>query len=171
MSHSTLVLGIGDVRAGDDAVGPRALAELQRRYRLDAEVFVLDGPSLSMRMLPLLSSVRHILLVTGVRLGAAPGTLHELHWEGRPEDLGPRLPAIRRTGIELLRSLHFWVDPVPELTVLGVEMDRATRGAALSPLVALAVQPVIDAVVGQLRRWGHEVEERAVVERVEDVPH
>jgi Ni,Fe-hydrogenase maturation factor len=114
-----------------------------------------------MRTLPLLSSVGQVLLVTAVRVGGMPGALHRLEWHGRPEDLGPRLPAIRRSGIEVLRSLHFWVDPVPELVVLGVESDGVT-GSDLSPFVALAVHPTLDACVTELRRWGHEVAPRAV---------
>jgi hydrogenase maturation protease len=160
MHDATLVLGLGDVRRGDDAFGPRVLGELQRLYQCDPHVLLVETSSLSMRVLPLLSSVRQILLVTAVRLGTPPGTLHRLEWHGRPEDLGPRLPAIRRQGIELLRSLHFWVDPVPELVVLGVEGDHGL-GAGLNPLVALAVHPTVAQCVAELRRWGHDVTPRA----------
>lgn len=161
MPGSTLILGLGDQRDGDDAFGPRAVAELERLYQLDAHVIAAEARSVGMRLLPLLSSVRHVLVVTAVHLGAAPGTLHHLGWQGRPEDLGPRLPALRRDGIELLRSLHFWVDPVPELVVLGVEADAHT-GRWFSPFVALAVHPTIEACVAELRRWGHEVTPRTV---------
>ncbi len=158
---ATLVLGLGDVCHGDDAFGPQVLQELQRRYLLGPHVLTLEATRVTMRAVPLLSSVAQVLLVTAVRMGGTPGALHRLEWHGRPEDLGPRLPAIRRGGIEVLRSLHFWVDPVPELVVLGVEAEAAT-GAPLSPLVALAVHPTMDACVAELRRWGHEVTSRAV---------
>jgi hydrogenase maturation protease len=157
--RSTLVLGLGDVRRGDDAFGPHVLRELQRGYVLDAQILTVEAAGVGMRTLPLLSSVGQVLLVTAVRLGGTPGALHRLEWHGRPEDLGPRLPAIRRSGIEVLRSLHFWVDPVPELVVLGVESETTT-GGLLSPLVALAVHPTMDACVAELRRWGHDVTPR-----------
>ena len=160
-----LVLGLGDVRRGDDAFGPQVLKELQGRYVLDPQILTIDATGVGMRTLPLLASVGQVLLVTAVRVGGAPGALHRLEWHGRPEDLGPRLPAIRRSGIEVLRSLHFWVDPVPELVVLGVEAE-ATTGCVLSSLVALAVHPTMDACVAELRRWGHEVTPRATPERV-----
>ena len=163
--NATLVLGLGDVRRGDDGFGPHVLRELQRRYDVDAQVLTVEATGVGMRTLPLLSSVGQVLLVTAVRVGGTPGALHRLEWHGRPEDLGPRLPAIRRSGIEVLRSLHFWVDPVPELVVLGVEAETTT-GGPLSPLVALAVQPTTDACVAELRRWGHEVTPRAAPERV-----
>ena len=163
---ATLLLGLGDVRRGDDAFGPQVLRELQRRYAFDPQVLTVEAAGVGMRTLPLLASVGHVLLVTAVRVGGMPGSLHRLEWHGRPEDLGPRLPAIRRSGIEVLRSLHFWVDPVPELLVLGVEGETST-GCALSPLVALAVHPTMDVCVGELRRWGHSVTPRPATERVE----
>jgi hypothetical protein len=54
---------------------------------------------------------------------------------------------------------------VPELVVLGVE-GETTTGSALSPLVALAVHPTIEACVAELRRWGHAVTGRPAPERV-----
>jgi hydrogenase maturation protease len=164
---ATLVLGLGDPCRGDDAVGPQVLRELQRRYVLDAQVLTVEAAGVGMRTLPLLASAGQVLLVTAVRVGGAPGALHRLEWHGDPQDLGPRLPAIRRSGIEVLRSLHFWVDPVPELVVLGVEVE-ATTGGPLSPLVALAVHPTVDACVAELRRWGRAARPRgATAARVE----
>jgi len=161
MPHATLVLGLGDQRDGDDALGPRALAELERLYQFDSHVIAVETRTVAMRLLPLLSSVRQVLVMTAVRLGGAPGTLHRLEWQGRPEDLGPRLPAVRPDGIELLRSLHFWVDPVPDLVVLGVEAESHS-GQWFSPFVALAMHPTVEACVAEMRRWGHEVTPRGV---------
>jgi Ni,Fe-hydrogenase maturation factor len=160
--HATNGAGVGDARRGDDAFGPHVL---RNSSRIRLTPISPSGAGVSMRTLPLLSSVGQVLLVTAVRVGGTPGALHRLEWHGRPEDLGPRLPAIRRSGIEVLRSLHFWVDPVPELVVLGVESETTT-GGALSPLVALAVHPTMEACVAELRRWGHEATPRAAPERV-----
>lgn len=166
MSHSTLVLGLGDARRGDDGFGPRTVAELLRTHNLDQQIITVDAPTVGMRLLPLLASVRHVLLVTAVHVSAPPGTLHRLEWHGRPEDLGPRLPAIRRGGIELLRTLHFWVESVPDLVVLGLEADRHA-GAELGVYAALAVRPAVDQCVAELRRWGHAVPSRkAIPDRV-----
>lgn len=166
MAHTTLVLGLGDMRRGDDGFGPRVLAELQRRYRLDPHVLTIEATGVGLRLIPLLSTAQHLLLVTAVGLGAVPGALHHLAWHGQPEDLGPRLPAIRRTGVELLRSLHFFVDPVPELLVLGIESEVST-GSELSPLVALAVHPTVEECVAVLRGWGHTAEPKPIAaERV-----
>lgn len=164
MDGGTLLIGLGDVRHGDDGFGPRVLEAMQRVAEPDAAIVTLDTPAIGMRLLPLLCVVRRVLVVTATHTGAAPGSVRRLEWEGRADDLGPRLPAIRRHGIELLRSLHFWMAPVPDLVVLGVEAER-TEGEELSPLVALAVQPVANACLAELRCWGHPVT-RQPAERV-----
>lgn len=164
MVHGTLIIGLGDAARGDDAFGPRVLEALQRDAELGASVVTLETAAIGMQLLPVLCVMRHVLVVTTIHTGAAPGSVHRMEWQGRADELAPRLPAIRRHGIELLRSLHFWMDPVPDLVVLGVEGER-TSGSELSPLVALAVQPIARRCVDELRRWGHPVTS-AAVERV-----
>lgn len=156
MINSTLIIGLGDAGRGDDAFGPRVLESLQRDAVLDPSVVVLEAAAIGMQLLPLLCVVQHVLVITTVHTGAAPGSLHRMEWQGCSDDLAPRLPAIRRHGIELLRSLHFWMDPVPDLVVLGVEGEQ-TSGPDLSALVALAVHPVAQRCVAELRSWGHPV--------------
>lgn len=157
MTTNTLILGVGVADLGDDGFGPLTLAELQRRYHWDPHVSAVDVRGLELRALPLLAAAHHLLVLSAARLGAAPGTLHRLHWSGTAADLGPRLPAIRSSGIELLRMLHFWLEPVPELTVIGVEPTRpAAQG--MSPVVRAAVDFAVREAVGELRRWGHLVE-------------
>lgn len=153
---ATLVLGLGDPTRGDDGFGPLALAELQRVLH-DPSVLCVATPVVDMRVLPLLATVEHVLVLTTARLGAAPGTLHQLAWHGGTEVLGPRLPPIRPAGIELLRMLHFWADPVPDLLVLGVEPLRPAATDGMSPAVGRMIEPVVEIAVAQLHRWGHPI--------------
>ena len=69
--RSTLVLGLGDVRRGDDAFGPQVLRELQQAYALDPQILTVEAAGVGMRTLPLLSSVGQVLLVTAVRVGGS----------------------------------------------------------------------------------------------------
>lgn len=152
MPGTTLVLGLGDVARADDELGPLALAALQRGYELDDRIRRVDAAAVGVRLLPLLTSVQHLLVLAVVRLGAPAGTLHRLEWHGAPEELGPRLPPIRSEGVEMLRMLHFWIDPVPELVLLGVEGEAAER----------ALPQIVAAAAAELRRWGHAVVARRV---------
>jgi hydrogenase maturation protease len=158
MKDATLVIALGDLTRGDDAVGPLAAAELVRRG-VEPDVILLDTREIGTRMLPVLAEARHVLVVGAVRLGAAPGTLHRLKWCAAPDDLGPGLPAFRSRGIEVLRMLHVWLDTVPELTVLGVEALRPASLVTLSAPVARALPELVERSVIELQRWGHRVGE------------
>jgi hydrogenase maturation protease len=154
---TTLVLGLGDRTRGDDGIGPLVIERLAREYRFDPRIMLLDARTMGVRLLPSLMSVGRVLVVTGVRLDAPPGTVHRLQWSGDADAFRPRLPAFRPEGIELLRTLHFWVDPVPEVVVLGLEVPRA-GGAGLRPHTGPALGLMVEAAVEQLRRWGHRLD-------------
>lgn len=68
--------------------------------------------------------------------------------------------------------LHFWVDPVPDLVLLGVEAMRPASVHRLSAPVERALTPLVLDAVGELHRWNHNVVRRAVeaVGREERVP-
>lgn len=167
MSGTTLVLALGEPGLGDDGFGPLASAELQRAYQLDDAVILLDARAVGVRLLPLLTRVQHLLVLAALRLGAPAGTLHRLEWRAAPEALGLRLPRFRGDGVELLRQLDFWVDPVPELVVLGVDSEAAAApsggaGGGLTAPVARALSSIVEVAVEELRRWGHRVPARRV---------
>jgi hydrogenase maturation protease len=162
MTHATLVIGLGDLTRGDDAVGPLAAAALTRRG-VEPDVVLLDTREIGTRMLPVLAEARHVLVICAVRLGAAPGTLHRLKWSAAPDDLGPGLPAFRSRGIEILRMLDVWLDAVPDLVVLGVEALRPASLVSLSAPVARALPDLGERAAAELRRWGHRVGKRPAV--------
>ena len=158
--QTTLVLGLGDRARGDDGIGPLAIERLSRDYDLDPRVMVMDSATIGMRLLPVLTAVKRVLVIAALRLEAPIGTLHRLQWIGAHDALEPRLPAFRPGGIELLRTLHFWIDPVPEVVVLGVEVPPATGGRP-SDSARNALDTLVDAAVGELHRWGHRLEPHA----------
>jgi hydrogenase maturation protease len=160
VSHATLVLGLGDSARGDDGIGPLVVADLVADYELDPGILVMDARAVGVRLLPFLAAVRHLLIVAAVRLGAEPGTLHRLEWGGTPEGLEPRLPPVREEGVEVLRTLHFWVDPVPDLVLVGVEAMRPAWTQRISGPVERARRLLVLDAAAELRRWGHRVERR-----------
>lgn len=162
--HTTLVLGLGDRTRGDDGIGPHALARLVGGYALDSRILTMDAPAVGVRVLPFLTAVNQLLVIAAVRLGAPPGTLHRLEWSGTPNEFEPRLPPVRPRGIEMLRMLHYWVDPVPDLVLLGVEAMRPAAGDRLSEVADQSLDALVRAAAGELRRWGHEVERHPVRE-------
>ncbi|HEX9704171.1 MAG TPA: hydrogenase maturation protease [Gemmatimonadales bacterium] len=160
-THQTLILGLGDVARGDDGFGPLIVSELVREYELDPFILVMDAPAAGVRLLPFFASVQHLLVIAAVRLGAPPGTLHRLEWTGSPDSIEPRLPALRPSGVEVLRMMHYWVDPVPDLVLLGVEALRPASVSRMSEPVMRALDVVVRDAAGELHRWGHMARRRA----------
>jgi hydrogenase maturation protease len=156
--QTTLVLGLGDRTRDTDEIGPLAIERLERDYVLDTRVIVMDARRVGVHLLPVLTSVQRVLVAAAVRLDAPVGTLHRLKWMKAQDALEPRLPAFRG-GIELLRTLHFWVDAVPDVVVLGLEVPPP-GGATLGEDTGIGVDVMVRAVVAELRRWGHRLDPR-----------
>src|SRR5688572_13895007 len=144
-----MVVGVGNSLRGDDGVG----LEVARRVRERADVAVRELEGEGVGLLDAWADARAVLLVDGVRSGAAPGTVHRVDATDRS------LPAELRGStsthafgvaetIELARALGRLPD---RLVVYGVECVGFETGAGLSRSVAAVVDSVADAVVRDAR--------------------
>jgi hydrogenase maturation protease len=145
-----MVVGVGNALRGDDGVGLEVARRLRERAD-DVNVRALEGEGIG--LLDVWSGAGAVLLVDGVRSGAAPGTLHRVDATDR------RLPAELRgststhalgiaQAIELARTLG----RLPRrLVVFGIEGSRFDTGADLSPAVAAVVDDVADRVLREAR--------------------
>lgn len=136
-----LVLAVGNILLGDDGCGQRVLAELATvRARWGSAVELVDGGTQGMALLGLLSGRRAVVVLDAVRLGAAPGTVHQL----RGREVFAALSAAGLTAHEgnageLLRSAAL-LDELPrEVVVIGLEPERVATEIGLSPSVAAGV--------------------------------
>jgi hydrogenase maturation protease len=135
-AHAVIV-GIGQLVAGDDAVGvvvARALAERGFEVRSCADASVV---------LSLLAAGRRVVVVDAVVGGGPPGTVLRL----APGDLaaGPAPLSSHGIGvaeaIELARALYGEASAAA-VAIVGIAIDRPSGAAlALSPAVASAIEP------------------------------
>jgi hydrogenase maturation protease len=153
---NVLVLGLGSVLMGDDAVGPWALRLLEASYTFPPEVTLLDagtpGPELAhyvagLDALVVVDSVRHSKL--------APGTVVELRDEqllrGLPAPrLSPHDPNLR----DALLAAQWLGGPPRRLALFGVVPARVALGTGLSPEVTAALPRLVRAVVEELAALG-----------------
>lgn len=134
-----LVVGVGNTLRGDDAAGP-----LVARRLADAGVRAVPFAGEPVGLLDLWAGARAVVLVDAVRSGGEPGTLHR--WDASAAPLPAALGGSTSThavglgdAVELARAL----DRLPgRLVVLGVEGSCFDTGAALSPAVAAALEPL-----------------------------
>ncbi len=76
-----LVLGIGNLLLGDEAVGVRIVEALEQRYRLPAHVEVLDGGTSGMELMEMMADRDHLIVADAVLTGATPGSVAVLYDE------------------------------------------------------------------------------------------
>jgi hydrogenase expression/formation protein len=151
---SVLVLGIGNLLLGDEAVGVRAVEALEARYRLADTVDVVDGGTAGMGLLDLIASRSAVIVVDAVKMDLDPGTVVRLEGERIPVGFRQRMSP-HTLGLGDVLAVLTVLDQAPaELVVIGVEPDNIDYGVGLSPVVTARLDTVVDAIVAELVRLG-----------------
>ena len=151
----TLVLGLGNEYAGDDAVGVLAVRAL--RAELSRDVDVVESAASGLALLEVFAGYDRAVVVDSIRTGRSPaGTIVEA---GHVE-LGPSLaPSLHQAGIPELAAVARRLGMgFPDRTrVLAVEVAGPMMfGAPLSEPVAAAIVPLSRRVLEQVTRWASE---------------
>ncbi|MDW7643989.1 MAG: HyaD/HybD family hydrogenase maturation endopeptidase [Desulfuromonadales bacterium] len=149
-----LVMGLGNLLMGDDALGVHVVRRLQERFVFPAEVQVVDGGTLGLDLLPQLEGVQRLLIVDALDLQTAAGTIVRLTGEEVPRAFAGKL-SVHQMGLQdLLAVAELQGHLPPEVVVWGVQVAEIEPGLQLSPAVGRALEPVVDAVADELAAWG-----------------
>jgi hydrogenase maturation protease len=73
-----LVLGVGNLLLRDEGVGVHAVEMLQKAYAFSANVLVLDGGTLGLRLMDYMNGCDVLIVIDAVLNGGPPGTLYRL---------------------------------------------------------------------------------------------
>jgi len=145
----TLVIGIGHLDRGDDAVG-RVVADRLRRQEIGGvEVIETDGDAA--KLLDLMDGRDDVIIVDAGLSGAEPGAVHRLDATAGPLPLPMFATSSHAIGlsesIELARALG----TLPRrCLVIAIEAQRFDLGAGLSPAVAAVVDIVVRDLLAEL---------------------
>lgn len=162
-----LVLGLGNVLCGDDGLGAVAVHLLLRRYRAPEGVFVLDGGTLGLSLLPYLEDAQDAILVDAIRDDGPPGTFVRLEGEDVAPALASRL-SVHQVGVADLLDGARWRERYPSrLILLGLVPQTLELGFARSPAVEAALPGLIDQIVIEALRLGYGFDRRVVDEAAE----
>ena len=155
----TIVVGLGNPILGDDAVGWRVVDALEQRLAVDDSLSEAIGPIETDRLavgglslMERLVGYQRALLVDADVTGS-PGMIRVAPLEelnGRPAahlDSAHDVSAMR--AIEVARDLGTIVPRRILVVTVGIPM-AALFGDTLSPAVAAAVEPAVDAIIVQL---------------------
>lgn len=151
-----VVIGLGNVLRGDDAIGVRVVEGLRALAAgdpraLPASTRLVDGGTLGLDLLRSIRDARAVVLVDAVRLGDPVGTVSVLSGEDidgpeRPDDTHPGAVA---ELVAVARMLG-WLPA--DLALVGIEVADTGVGVGMSSAVAGALPVAMDAVRIELHR-------------------
>jgi len=150
-----VVLGIGNVLTGDDALGPTVVTTLGAEWQIPSEVMVLDAGTPGMDLIALASGARGIIVVDTVLADGPPGTLRIYDRDtllGKP--LTPRVNPHAPGLIESLFTLDLSGHGPAAVRLIGVVPEATDVGVGMSDPVTASVPKVVDVIVRTLEEWG-----------------
>lgn len=159
-----LVLGIGSVLMGDDAVGPTVARRLDAAWEMADGVLLLDAGTPGPELAHQLGGYDALVVIDAIRASDPPGSVRLYRraqilaappatWRLSPHDPGLR---------EALLSADFAGDGPPQALLVGVVPERVELGTELTATVAAALPAAEAAVLGELARLGVPARRREV---------
>jgi hydrogenase maturation protease len=149
-----LVLGLGNLVMTDDALGCRVVAELERRYLFPEQVKLLDGGTLGLDLLPHLEQVDRLLVIDALQMGGQPGELFRLEGDEVPRAFANKL-SVHQMGLQDLLAVAELQGYLPsQLVVWGAQSASIEMGMEMSPELTVALNPLVEKVIGELTSWG-----------------
>lgn len=148
MRPSVRVICVGSP-FGDDALGLRVAPLLERELEpARVEVSCHDRPGV--RLLEALDGAEKVVLVDGVRSGAAPGSVHRIEGAAIFRQLA-RHTSTHGFGLADALALAVQLGDAPDALVLyGVEIESAAPAAGMSTAVEAALPALADAVRNEI---------------------
>lgn len=157
-----LILGIGNLLLGDEAVGVRIVEALEQRYRLPAHVEVLDGGTSGMELMEIMADRDHLIVADAVLTGAAPGSIAVLYDEEIPA-LFTRKVSPHQLGLsDVLMALRLTDEFPRRLTLVGVVPESLEPGIGLTTVVSQAIEPALAQILLALEDSGVVAERKEV---------
>ena len=149
----TLVLGLGNDLAGDDAIGPLVARSLRRE--LDGVADVVESSASGMALIEVFAGYDRAVVIDSHRTGRdPPGTVTEMSLA----DVGRVVaPSVHHAGLPELAAVaeRLGLTFPSQTCVFAIEVeDPYSLGAGLSEPVASAADGLADLVRERLRRWG-----------------
>ena len=152
-----VVIGLGNVLRGDDAIGVRVVESLRSAvdrdpHALPAPTRLVDGGILGLDLLGTIRDARAVVLVDAARSGAAAGTVSVLRGDEVVRATGTRgAPPPGAVGdVVAIAGVMGWLPA--DVAIVGIEVTDIGVGVGMSPAIADALPVAMDAVRAELQR-------------------
>jgi hydrogenase maturation protease len=164
----TVVLGLGNLLMGDDRVGLVALNRLEDDWFVPPSVDVVDGGTWGMNLLPVVESADQLLIFDAIDVGAAPGTIIELHDDEIPRVLGQKLSPHQIDLREVLALAALRGALPRKMVALGIQPERVELCTDLSPAVEARLTQLVRLGAATLLGWGADLRPSAHASSIAD---
>lgn len=146
-----VVVGLGTDGRGDDAAGLEVADRVAARVPTGVQVHRVPGCELT--LLDLWRDAPLAIVIDAAASGALPGTVH--HVDAMAGPLGRPVPrtSSHAFGLPDVIELGRALDRMPQrLVVIGIEVERVSSGAGMSPAVWGGVLQAVRLVEAELAR-------------------
>lgn len=150
------LLGIGNVLWADEGFGVRAIEELNRRFRFDDNVCLIDGGTQGIYLLEHVQNAEILVVFDAVDYGLEPGTLKIVEGDDVPNFMGAKKMSLHQTGFQEVLAMAELTNGYPrELLLVGVQPEHLEDyGGSLRPVVRAQIAPAIEAALNWLAPRG-----------------
>ncbi|QGZ54340.1 hydrogenase maturation protease [Paraburkholderia acidiphila] len=150
-----VVLGLGNVQWGDAGVGVLALEQLKTNWQCPAQVELVEGGTRGRALLPIVESTQHLIVLTAIDFGLAPGALRVLTGDAAAERLYSCRPSRPGMGFaDALACAQLSGRSPREFVLIGVQPQAGDcYGAGLSSTVCAQLDATVEAARSWLQRW------------------
>lgn len=155
MRPRTLVLGLGNPLVSDEGFGVQAVQRLEERFDIPADVAVVDGGTLGLKLLPIMEDSDRIIILDAVDVSKPPGSLVPIVWDDVRRLLPIKISPHQETVTEVLALLEWRRGRPEKFLIVGVQPASLEMGLELSPEVEAAMEAALRLVVDTLAEWGH----------------
>lgn len=150
-SAKTVVLGLGNVLHADDGAGVHVIQRLREDARVPKDVSLVEGGTLGLELLPYVWDCLRLIVIDAVDVGQKAGTV--VRMSGDELNSLPGNSSVHQLGVsDLLVALRVLAARQPDVVLLGVQPAGTEWSTELSPLVAAAMNTLVDAAVRELQR-------------------
>jgi len=153
---SVLVLGIGNLVMGDDAVGVIVAQRLQHGYRFPDNVEIMDGGTLGLDLLPKLENITNLIMIDAVETGQKAGTCVRLCGQELPIALETKVSPHQMGLKDLLAVSELMGHSPKEMILIGVQPGSIEMEIGLTAEVEAMLETLVSNVLTELANWGIE---------------
>ena len=157
-----LILGVGNILYTDEGFGVRVVEELDQKYEFSANVQVMDGGTLGLKLMGPIMDADYLIIVDIVLNDGKPGDIHRLLGQELSKSLAFKNSMHQTDLLDTLAQCKL-VGKVPDDVVLyGMEPeDFHNMSAALTPTLEARLPELMEIVLKEVETAGGSYQERS----------